>query len=636
MAEIAGRMQTFTYDHDGNLTGDGIAEYQWDAENRLIRIETTYRARQWGFPHRVMEFRYDYMGRRVQKRVFDVTENREISCRRFLYDGWNLVAEYAAPNGTAIGALLRSYTWGLDIALSLSNAGGVGALLQIADHPSGKTFLPSYDGNGNVVSLTNAATGALAAVYEFSPYGEPLRSQTFDAVVIDNPFRFSTKFTDIETGLVYYGHRFYDPKNGRFINKDPAEEAGGLNLYRFCGNNPINRWDVHGRNSPGEGDVPVDDEWNPPLVGCREDDPVTVSPGAGTATPTPTPSDPVYTSGTPSDPGYMGDYGSEVLDPFAMTLVVDGMVSGTVGSSDVAAYSQMANDITQQNEAQRQADTAANIAAVNAGFGDKLGEVFGQIASNNANAMNDLLGAGISDMVGSNVAKGDLIASGMSSSVNSFSNITLTVPGITGTSITIGDFQSSAPTSLPPVERLNATDSAASMAAIPRGSGVNSDWAAVYDSLVDNAPAMALAAKTAPYVTAAVIGGPPVLLGLGTVGVVGTAGFKSLVAAAGAQGAGGAGGLTGAIYTVAAGGGGINGTVTVASGAAATGVLATRGSNFILHNLPAINSGTLRVANFVENLFPGPPPTTVAGGLGSVAGIVNEWIGNPLGLPPGP
>jgi len=50
-----------------------------------------------------------------------------------------------------------------------------------------------------------------------------------------------------ETGLVYYGHRFYSPSLGRFINRDPIEEQGGLNLYGFCGNNTVNRWDVLGQ-----------------------------------------------------------------------------------------------------------------------------------------------------------------------------------------------------------------------------------------------------------------------------------------------------------------------------------------------------------------------------------------------------
>ena len=89
---------------------------------------------------------------------------------------------------------------------------------------------------------------------EYGPFGEPLRAQTNDPTIADNPFRFSTKFTDLETGLVYYGHRFYDPKNGRFINKDPIEESGGLNLYGFCGNDGVNKWDYLGMD-------PLPSDW---------------------------------------------------------------------------------------------------------------------------------------------------------------------------------------------------------------------------------------------------------------------------------------------------------------------------------------------------------------------------------------
>ncbi len=142
MAHIAAASETFTYDLDGNLTGDGISDYGWDAENRLIRIETNSVARAAGFPHRLIEFKYDYMGRRVQKKVNDAGPNPdvEISCRRFLYDGWNLVAEYSVAAGTSALTIVRSYTWGLDVTRTLSDAGGVGALLQIAAWASNSLY----------------------------------------------------------------------------------------------------------------------------------------------------------------------------------------------------------------------------------------------------------------------------------------------------------------------------------------------------------------------------------------------------------------------------------------------------------------------------------------------------------------
>lgn len=80
-----------------------------------------------------------------------------------------------------------------------------------------------------------------------TPSGSLLRAE--GPYATSNPFRFSTRFTDVETGLVYYGYRYYSPDLGRFINRDPAEEAGGVNLYGFVGNDPVNGWDVLGEGS---------------------------------------------------------------------------------------------------------------------------------------------------------------------------------------------------------------------------------------------------------------------------------------------------------------------------------------------------------------------------------------------------
>ena len=79
---------------------------------------------------------------------------------------------------------------------------------------------------------------------QYSPYGKLIRSE--GPMAERNPFRFSTKYLDTESGLYYYGLRYYDPHLGRFINRDPIEEAGGLNLYAAFNNDPINRIDVNG------------------------------------------------------------------------------------------------------------------------------------------------------------------------------------------------------------------------------------------------------------------------------------------------------------------------------------------------------------------------------------------------------
>jgi len=59
--------------------------------------------------------------------------------------------------------------------------------------------------------------------------------------------RFSTKYFDSETGLYYYGYRFYSPALMRWLNRDPIGEEGGLNLYGFCGNNAIVEIDHNGK-----------------------------------------------------------------------------------------------------------------------------------------------------------------------------------------------------------------------------------------------------------------------------------------------------------------------------------------------------------------------------------------------------
>jgi RHS repeat-associated protein len=60
------------------------------------------------------------------------------------------------------------------------------------------------------------------------------------------PLRASSQYADEESGLNYSFHRYYDPGLGRYINRDPIGEVGGINLYGFCGNNPVNSFDPLG------------------------------------------------------------------------------------------------------------------------------------------------------------------------------------------------------------------------------------------------------------------------------------------------------------------------------------------------------------------------------------------------------
>ena len=241
--------QALAYDADGNLSADGIWTYQWDAENRLISMAMTGTVANLATTNRLrLDFAYDFMGRRVQKivSVWNVTTNDFVpsTTNRFVYDGWNLLA-ILSPNSQ----LLSSYMWGKDLSGTMTRAGGVGGLLMA--NISGTNCFATYDGNGNITALINAADKSLAARYEYSPYGELLRETGL--LAHQNPFRFSTKYWDDESGLVYYNYRFYSPVFGRWINRDPSGEKDNRNLHGFVRNNPLITIDINGNEGWVEG-----------------------------------------------------------------------------------------------------------------------------------------------------------------------------------------------------------------------------------------------------------------------------------------------------------------------------------------------------------------------------------------------
>ena len=106
------------------------------------------------------------------------------------------------------------------------------------------------DGNGNVRALvqTNAAaptTSGIVERYAYDGFGRELAGNTPAANSV-NSFWFSTKQADAETGMSYYGYRYYDSNNGRWINRDPIAERGGNNVYAMIGNDLIYGWDKLG------------------------------------------------------------------------------------------------------------------------------------------------------------------------------------------------------------------------------------------------------------------------------------------------------------------------------------------------------------------------------------------------------
>src|SRR5206468_379001 len=98
-------------------------------------------------------------------------------------------------------------------------------------------------GNGNVTYLETSLETE-AASYRYDPFGNTI-SQS-GGLADANVYRFSSKEIHAASGMYYYGYRFYDPNLQRWINRDPLSETGGLNLYRFVGNRPVQALDPFG------------------------------------------------------------------------------------------------------------------------------------------------------------------------------------------------------------------------------------------------------------------------------------------------------------------------------------------------------------------------------------------------------
>ena len=157
----------------------------------------------------------------------------------FLYAGWNLIRERVEFDGAVS---TNQYVWGLDLSGTPQGVGGVGGLLAILTPDSG-LLTPAYDANGNITDLVDT-NGAIAAHYEYDPFGNTVTQDGGQADA--NPYRFKTKYWDGETGFYYYGYRYYSPELGRWLNRDPIEEGGGLNIYCFVENQPIRYYDFLG------------------------------------------------------------------------------------------------------------------------------------------------------------------------------------------------------------------------------------------------------------------------------------------------------------------------------------------------------------------------------------------------------
>ncbi|NGZ04520.1 MAG: hypothetical protein CV090_15875, partial [Nitrospira sp. WS238] len=212
----------FEYDDNGNQTKktskttNNFTVYTYDAENRLVKVEDFTAGNP--TPTATSTYRYDGLGRRIEK----VTA---IGTRRYIYDGEDILLEYDGTN-----TLQARYTHGpgIDEPIAVTRAGS--------------TFFYHQDGLGSVTDLTDSA-GATAKSYAYDAYGN-IVDQTG---TVDQPYTYTGREIDSESGLYYYRARYYDPVTGRFLQEDPIGFDGGdPNLYAYVGNNVPNGKDPKG------------------------------------------------------------------------------------------------------------------------------------------------------------------------------------------------------------------------------------------------------------------------------------------------------------------------------------------------------------------------------------------------------
>ncbi len=208
----------YSYDNNGNLTSDGTKDYTYDWADRLIQVENSGQV--------LAAYTYDALNRRVTRVV-------GTEATTFVYDGSDVIEEYTD------GVFDRSFVYGstIDEPILLETGG----LLYY--------YVAGRQGSVRVIADD---AGALVESYEYSPFGlmsiyDSLEQDiTSTGSSIGNPFGYTGRRWDIESGLWHYRNRTYSAELGRFLQRDPAGYVDGLNLYVACLNNPLRYTDPDG------------------------------------------------------------------------------------------------------------------------------------------------------------------------------------------------------------------------------------------------------------------------------------------------------------------------------------------------------------------------------------------------------
>lgn len=219
-----------TYDNNGNLTYSAGRVYAYSEENRLKRASPG------GTSLAATDYVHDGLGRVIERRVTNASGS--VTVTRYVLDGGLPVMELDGSN-----AVVRSMTRGLDLSQTIQGAGGIGGMLGLRQN--GASYFYFSNTGGHVVDIL-ATDSSRVAHYEYGPYGDRLIAT---GLLADQPYQYSSKAFDEQSELVDFGQRFYSPRLGRWINRDPIGEAGGVNLYAAFANDPANNTDAWGHST---------------------------------------------------------------------------------------------------------------------------------------------------------------------------------------------------------------------------------------------------------------------------------------------------------------------------------------------------------------------------------------------------